>query len=108
MCRSLFSGKLLGQRPMRIVALEDGVAIAVETQRNTVGGDHVVQSAQITKGIFRLKLKLRGQDLTGGVALNAPERELRAAAFEPVMTAGIGEHHHAEARAWNSAAAIPA
>jgi hypothetical protein len=42
---------------------------------------------------------VRGEDLAGGVVLKADQREHGAAAFEPVMTAGIGEGHHAETRA---------
>ena len=73
-----------------------------------MSGDHGVQGAQITNGIFRLKLKLRGQDLTGGIILKAHQSELRTATFEPVVATGIGEHHHAKARAWDPAAAISA
>jgi len=38
-----------------------------------VGGDHGVQGAQITDGIFGFALEVRGQDLTGGVVLNRSE-----------------------------------
>jgi hypothetical protein len=50
-----------------------------------------------------------GQDRAGGVILNPDESELGAASFEPVitvMTAGIGERHHAEAWAGRSAGAL--
>jgi len=36
--RSLFSGELFGEGPVRIVALEDAMAVAVEAERNAVSG----------------------------------------------------------------------
>src|SRR5207302_10852656 len=92
---SLFSGQLFGKRPVRIVALEDGVAIAVEAERDTMSGNHGVERAEIAESVFGFELEVSGQDLAGRVVLKAEERKLGAAAFEPVMTAGIGEHHHA-------------
>ena len=47
-----------------------------------------------------------GENLTGGVVLKAEQRELRAATFQPVVTAGVGEHHHARARTARAAGAI--
>ena len=102
----LFSGELFGEGPVGIVALEDGVAVAVEAERDAVGGDHGVQSAEIAEGIFGFELEVSGQDLAGGVVLKADEGELGAAAFEPVMTAGIGERHHAETWAGRAAGAV--
>src|SRR6202045_1564113 len=66
------------------------------------------KGAQITHGIFRLPLKLRGQDLPSGVILKAHQSELGTAAFQPIVATGIGEHHHAEARARDSTTAISA
>ena len=71
-----------------------------------MGGDHGVQSAEIAEGIFGFELEVSGEDLAGGVVLKADESEHGAAAFEPVMTAGIGERHHAETRAGRAAGAI--
>src|SRR5258708_35088886 len=59
----------------------------------------MAQGAKIAHGIFGFELEVSGQDLTGGVILKADESEHGAAAFEPVMTAGVGERHHAETRA---------
>ena len=102
----LFSGELFGERPVGIVALEDGMAITVEAEGNAVGGDHGVQGAQIAHGIFGFELEVRGQDLAGGVVLKADQGKLRAAAFEPVMTAGISERHHAETRTGRASRAV--
>ena len=49
-----------------------------------------------------------GEDLAGGVVLQADEGELGAAAFQPIMTAGVGEHHHAQAGTAQAASAVPA
>src|SRR5260370_25237619 len=103
--RSLFSGELFGEGPVRIVALEDAMAVAVETERNAVSGDQGAESAEIAEGIFGFQLEVSSQDLTGGVVLKTDERELGAAAFEPIMTAGIGKRHHAKARAGRPAGA---
>ena len=83
---------------MGIIALKNIVAIAIQTQRDAIGSDHGMQNAQIAKRIFGFALEARGKDLTGGVILKTDQCELWAAAFEPIMTAGISEHHHAETR----------
>jgi hypothetical protein len=79
-----------------MVALEDGVAVAVETERDAMRGDHGVEGGEIAGSIFGFELEVSGEDLTGGVILKPDERELGAAAFEPVMMAGVGERHHAQ------------
>ena len=103
---ALFSGELFGHGPVGIVALKDAVAVAVEAERHAVSGDHGVQSAEITESVFRFELKVSREDLAGGVVLKANEGELGAAAFQPIMTAGIGEHHHAEAGTAQAAGAV--
>jgi hypothetical protein len=89
-----------------IVALEDGMAVAVETERDAMSGDHSVQSAQIAESIFGFELEVSGEDLTGSVILKADESELGAAAFEPVMAAGVGKRHHAQTGTGRPAGAI--
>ena len=92
----LLAGELFGQGPVGLVALEDAVAVAVEAQRDAVGGDHGVQSAEIADGIFGFELKVSGEDLASGIVLKADESQGRTATFEPVVTTGVGERHHAE------------
>jgi hypothetical protein len=82
------------------------MAVAVEAEWNAMGDDHGVQSAKISHGIFGFELEMSGEDLAGSVILEAHQSELRAATFEPIMTAGIGEHHHAHARTRHTAGAI--
>jgi hypothetical protein len=102
----LLAGELFGQGPVGVVALEDGVAIAVEAERDAVGGDHGAQSAKIAEGIFGFELEVSGEDAMGGIVLKAGESEFGAAPLEPIMTAGIGERHHAEARTGRAAGAV--
>src|SRR5450755_1531836 len=80
--------------------------IAVEAERDAVGSDHGAQSAEIADGIFGFELEVSGEDLTGGIILKTDESEFGAAAFEPVMTAGVGEGHHAETRAGRASRTI--
>ena len=103
---ALFSRELFGQGPVRIVALEDAVAVAIDTERHAVSRDHGLQSVEIAERVFWFELKVSGEDLAGGVVLKANESEFRTAAFQPIMTAGIGEHHHAEAGTAQAAGAV--
>ena len=45
-------------------------------------------------------------DPAGGVVLKADESEFGAAPLEPIVTAGIGERHHAQARAGRPAGTV--
>src|SRR5580700_10332821 len=103
---ALFTRELFGQGPVVIVALKDAVAIAVQAEGDAVSSDHGVQGAEIAESVFRFELKVSGEDLAGGVVLKTDEGELGAAAFQPIMTAGIGEHHHAEAGTAQAAGAV--
>ena len=102
----LFSGEWFGEGAVGIVALEDAVAVAVEAEGDAMSGDHGTESAEIADGVFGFELEVSGKDLAGGVVLKRDESELGAAAFEPVMTARIGQRHHAEARAGRAARAV--
>jgi hypothetical protein len=95
----LFSGELFGQGPVLVVALKDGVAVAVEAERHAVGGNQGEQGAEIADGIFAFQLEVSGEDLAGGIVLKADEGKFGSTALEPIVAAGIGERHHAETRA---------
>ena len=103
---ALFPGELFGHSPVGIVTLKDAVAIAIQAERDAVSADHGVQSAKIAESVFRFELEVGGEDLAGGVILKADEGELGATAFEPIMTAGVGEHHHAKARTAQASGAV--
>src|SRR5450755_1163980 len=102
----LFTGELFGQGPVGIVALKDAVAIAIEAEGDAVSADHGLHRAHIAERVFGFELKVGGEDLAGGVILKADEGELGAAAFEPIMATGVGEHHHAEAGTTQAAGAV--
>ena len=102
----LLAGELFGEGPVGIVALEDAVAIVVEAERDAVGGDHGVQRTKIADGIFGFELEVSGEDLAGGVVLKADQSQRWTATFEPVMTAGVGERHHAETRTGRASGTI--
>jgi hypothetical protein len=67
----LLARQLFGPGPVGIVAREDTVTIAVEAERDAVGGDHGVQDAQVADSIFGFELKVSGEDLAGGVVLKS-------------------------------------
>ena len=106
--RKLMTGEFFGDGPVRIVALEQAVAIAIEAEGNAVGGEEGVQTAEVAGGVFGFELEVRGADAAGGVVEQAEQGEERAATLEPVMTAGIALQHHAEAWTTGAARAIVA
>src|ERR1019366_447581 len=65
-----------------------------------------MKATKVTQSILGFELELGGQDVAGGVILEADEGEARTAALEPVVTTGIGLQHHASARAAWAAGAI--
>ena len=72
------------------------MAIAIEAQGNAMSGEQGLQTAEIAGGILGLQLKASGHDAAGSVVLKAQQSEAGAAAFQPVMAAGVGQKHHAE------------
>src|ERR1019366_5992871 len=65
-----------------------------------------MKATKVTQSILGFELELGGQDVAGGVILEADEGEARTAALEPVVTTGIGLQHHASAGAAWAAGAI--
>jgi hypothetical protein len=101
----LFSDELFGHGPVRVVALEDDVAVAVEAERNAGGEDHGAQGEQIAR-ILGFGLEVGGENFVGGVVLKADQGEFGPAVFELVMTAGVAKRHHAETRAGRAPGAV--
>jgi hypothetical protein len=79
---------------------------AIEAKRDAVSENHGAQGEQIAESIFGFELEVSGEDFVGGVVLKADQGEGGSAAFEPVMTAGVGERHHAETWAGRAPGAI--
>jgi hypothetical protein len=63
----LLTGELFGEGPVGIVALKDAVTIAVEAERDAVGGNHGAQGVEIAESIFGFELEVGGEDVSGGV-----------------------------------------
>jgi hypothetical protein len=69
-------------------------------------GSRFKSSHGLTSAWWERELEVSGEDLSGGVVLKTDESEFGAAAFEPIMTAGIGKRHHAKAWAGRPAGAV--
>ena len=54
----LLAGQLLGHRPVRIVALEDAVAVAIEAEGHAVTGDELMKQAEVSGGVLGFWLKV--------------------------------------------------
>jgi hypothetical protein len=85
----LFSGELFGQGPVLVVALKDGVAVAVEAERHAVGGNQGEQGAEIADGIFAFQLEVSGEDLAGGIRPVAPLEALHLPLAQMQQTGGF-------------------
>lgn len=90
---------------MVVVAHEDAVAIAVETERNAVAAQQSVEQAEIATSVFGGK-ELRDQDFAGGIVEKAEQGEFGAALFEPAVQAGVEQKHFAFASAGQTALAV--
>ena len=104
--RKLVTGEFFSDGPVRIVALEQAVAIAIEAEGNAVSGEEGVQTTEVAGGVFGFELESGGGNAASGVVEQPEQGEERAAALEPVMTAGIALQHHAEAGAAGAASTI--
>ncbi len=83
-----FSGELFLERPEVVVAHEDAAVIAIESQRCAVAAEQLAQQSEIAMCGFGRK-ELSGQDLSGGVVLQAESGKARAAAFQPVVRRAV-------------------
>jgi hypothetical protein len=78
------AGELFGHGPGVVVALEDGAAIAVEGQRDSIAAQQLTQQREIAQSRFAGK-EPSGEDFSGGIILQTQSGEPRAAALEPVV-----------------------
>ena len=69
-----FSGELFLERPEVVVAHEDAAVIAKQSQRCAVAAEQLAQQSEIAMCGFGKRKELSGQDLSGGVVLQARER----------------------------------
>ncbi len=89
--RQLFSGQLLFQRPMVIVALQSGMLVTIQSQGNARSCHQRAQQVQIAGAVFVLELEVRGGYLAGGVVDQSQQRQLRPAPFQPIVAGAIDE-----------------
>lgn len=87
-----FTLELFFEGQILFVRDEDGVAIGVGGDRETMGASHALEDREVTCGIF-LVAKGGGNDFGGGIVYNPEEAEARPASFEPIVSAAISEDH---------------
>ena len=83
---------------MIVVANEDAVAIAVETEGDAEAAQQAVEQAEIAACIFGGE-EFGDEDFARGVVQEAQQGELRAAIFQPAVQAGVEQQHLAFASA---------
>ena len=99
------AGELFFHRPVIIVANEDAVAIAVETDGYAEAAQQALEQAEIAARVFGGK-EFGDQDFAGGVVQESEQGKLRAAIFQPAMQTGVEQQHFAFASARQAALAM--
>ena len=99
------AGELFFDRPVVVVANEDAVVIAVETEGQAKAVGDAAEQEQIAASIFGGK-ELGVRHFAGGVVDKTEQGELGAAIFEPVMGAAVEQQHIAFAGARETALAV--
>lgn len=69
--RKLLAGEFFGDGPVGIIALENGVAIAVEAEGDAVTGEQLLQQPEVAERVLGFELEMGGEDAAGGVILEA-------------------------------------
>ena len=99
------AGELFRHGPAVVVAHEDAAVIAVEGEGRAVAAQQLAQQREIAERAFGGK-ELGGQDLAGGVVLQAQSGEARATALEPVVGRAVELHQFAFASGTQTALAV--
>ena len=99
------AGELFFHRPVIVVANEDAVAIAVETEGYAEAAQQAAEQAEIAASVFGGE-EFGDQDFAGGVVEEAEQGKLRAAIFQPAMKAGVEQQHFAFPSARQAALAM--
>ena len=79
---------------MIVVANEDAVAIAVETEGYAKAAQQAVEQAEIAARIFGGE-EFGDQNFACGVVEKSEQGKLRAAIFQPAVQAGVEQQHFA-------------
>ena len=91
--------------PMIIVANQDAVAVAVETEGDAETAQQAAEQAEIAAGVFGEE-EFGDGDFAGGVVEEAEQGKLRAAILQPAMKAAVEQQHLTFASAWQAALAM--
>src|SRR5258706_16422560 len=90
---------------MIVVANEDAMTIAVETEGYAEAAQQAAEQAEIATRIFGEK-EFGDGNFARGIVEKAEQSKLRAAIFQPVMQAAIQQQHLALASACQAALAM--
>jgi hypothetical protein len=99
------TGELFFHRPMIVVANEDAMTIAVETEGYAEAAQQAAEQAEIATRIFGEK-EFGDGNFARGVVQETEQSKLRAATFQPAVQAAIQQEHLALARACQAALAM--
>ena len=97
--------ELFFHRPVIVVANEDAVAVAVETEGYAEAAQQALEQAEIAAGVFGGE-EFGDRNFARGVVEKAEQGELRAAIFQPAVQAGVQQQHFALASARQAALAM--
>src|ERR1019366_5047934 len=101
----LAASELFFHRPVIVVANEDAVTIAVETDGYAEAAQQALEQAEIAASVFGGE-EFGDGDFAGGVVEEAEQGKLRAAIFQPAMKAGVEQQHFAFPSARQAALAM--
>ena len=97
--------ELFFHRPVIVVANEDAVTVAVETEGYAEAAQQAAEQAEIAACVFGGK-EFGDENFEGSVIEKAEQGKLWAAIFQPAVKAGIEQHHFAFPSAREAALAM--
>ena len=99
------AGELFLHRPVIIVANEDAVAVAVETDGHAEAAQQAVEQAEIAARVFGEE-EFGNGNFASGVVEKAEQGKLRAAIFQPTVKTAVQQQHLSLASARKTALAM--
>src|SRR6202035_4611702 len=86
--------ELFFPRPVIVVANEDAMTIAVETERDAEAAQQAAEQAEIATCVFGGE-EFGDRDFASGIVEEAEQGQLRAAIFQPAVKAAVQQQHFA-------------
>jgi hypothetical protein len=105
--RVLGALELFRERPARVVAPEDAMAVHVEGEGNPTGGHERPEQPKVAPGILRRHELRAGQEGAGGIVHRGDQAAARPPRLQPGMRAAVPEHELAGLRLAEPARAVP-